>query len=234
MERYVPGTGFIGAGSMTSSRYQHHGIDGDRRRRPQGPVRRDLRLEIYWQPERRALHAVDCCRPDEPGATRRQQRHRVPGLYAGWNGRRGWSRPGCRWSPVICQTGCRTTRSIARSQEVRQGRVSFTAAFTTSDGGGHANTQTLTIHIDRVSITTAFLPNPALGVPYNAAMVATGLSPFTWSLWSGTLPPGLSLVGNAVTGTPTAHGFYVFTIRALDVVGQSGIGTCQSMFRDPR
>ena len=45
-------------------------------------------------------------------------------------------------------------------------------------------------------------------------------TPFTWTVVSGTLPPGLSLSsGGAITGTPTAPGTYNFTLQLVDSTG---------------
>ena len=45
-------------------------------------------------------------------------------------------------------------------------------------------------------------------------------TPFTWTVDSGTLPPGLSLSsGGAITGTPTAAGTFNFTLRVVDSTG---------------
>ena len=97
----------------------------------------------------------------------------------------------------------------------------FTTAFSLGGAPGQTSTQNVTFRIDRASITTTFVPNGTVGTAYNAPLAATGLSPFTWSLWNGALPPGLNVSGSAIAGTPTATGFYSFTIRALDAVGQA-------------
>ena len=45
-------------------------------------------------------------------------------------------------------------------------------------------------------------------------------TPFTWTVDSGTLPPGLSLASaGAITGTPTAAGTYNFTVKVVDSTG---------------
>jgi uncharacterized repeat protein (TIGR01451 family) len=45
-------------------------------------------------------------------------------------------------------------------------------------------------------------------------------TPFTWTVDSGTLPPGLSLsAGGAITGTPTAAGTFKFTMKLVDSTG---------------
>jgi uncharacterized repeat protein (TIGR01451 family) len=45
-------------------------------------------------------------------------------------------------------------------------------------------------------------------------------APFTWTVDSGTLPPGLSLSSaGAITGTPTAAGTFHFTMKVVDSTG---------------
>ena len=45
-------------------------------------------------------------------------------------------------------------------------------------------------------------------------------TPFTWTVDSGTLPPGLSLSsGGAITGIPTAAGTFNFTLKLVDSTG---------------
>lgn len=58
-----------------------------------------------------------------------------------------------------------------------------------------------------------------------------GAAPYTWSLASGQLPPGLSLqtfsdprdADDELTGTPTTAGTYTFTMRLTDYLGQQAI-----------
>jgi hypothetical protein len=66
-----------------------------------------------------------------------------------------------------------------------------------------------------------------LGVSYSSAFVASGgVSPYTFTIISGSLPPGLSLNGatGAVTGIPTVPGSYTFTGQVTDSV--SVTATC--------
>lgn len=61
------------------------------------------------------------------------------------------------------------------------------------------------------------------GQPYsNSIFRSGGVAPFTWSIASGSLPPGLSLdPGNGlVSGTPTATGVSNFTVRLASSDGQ--------------
>ena len=83
--------------------------------------------------------------------------------------------------------------------------------FKVTDSSSPALTQTanLTLTISPVSlvISTSSLPNGQTGVAYSSALAATGgVSPYTWSLTSGTLPAGLTLNAStgAITGTPSA------------------------------
>jgi hypothetical protein len=65
------------------------------------------------------------------------------------------------------------------------------------------------------TITTTTLPGAVQNVAYNSGVIAvSGTGPFTYTLQSGTLPTGLSLVGAVITGTPTGTGTSNFTIRA--------------------
>ena len=57
------------------------------------------------------------------------------------------------------------------------------------------------------------------GTPYSASLSATGgTAPYTFSIISGSLPPGLTLNAStgAITGTPTTPGSYMFTSKVTD------------------
>ena len=64
-------------------------------------------------------------------------------------------------------------------------------------------------------------PAPAVDSGKNYTQTAViDATPFTWTVDSGTLPPGLSLSsGGAITGTPTAAGTYNFTMKLVDSTG---------------
>ena len=70
-----------------------------------------------------------------------------------------------------------------------------------------------------LSINTASLPAGTLNVAYSATLAASGgTQPYTWSIASGALPPGLTLnsATGAIAGTPTVTGDFNFTAQVTD------------------
>lgn len=73
--------------------------------------------------------------------------------------------------------------------------------------------------IAALSITTPSLPSGTVGYNYSAAMSATGgVTPYTWSITIGSLPPGLGLDPNSglISGMTTMTGSYPFTVQVAD------------------
>jgi len=72
------------------------------------------------------------------------------------------------------------------------------------------------------------LPSGFVGGAYSQPLAATGGVPsYTWSILSGTLPPGLALSGaGMIAGTPTTTGTYTFTAKVAD----SGSSTATQLF----
>ncbi len=73
-----------------------------------------------------------------------------------------------------------------------------------------------------VTITTTIpIPYGHVGDSYNKSFAATGgVAPYSWSITSGGLPPGLIMSSTgAITGKPTIIGNYSFTVEARDTVG---------------
>jgi len=77
-------------------------------------------------------------------------------------------------------------------------------------------------------ITTTSLANGTVGTNYLATVSATGgVTPYTWSIASGTLPPGLALNPSTgvISGTPTTRGPWSFTVRVQDSQSPPAIDT---------
>jgi hypothetical protein len=69
-------------------------------------------------------------------------------------------------------------------------------------------------------ITTTTLSSGRVGTAYSAILAATGDTPVTWTLDSGSLPIGLVLSqAGVISGTPSAEGTSDFTVRATNSAG---------------
>src|SRR5437867_767027 len=78
-----------------------------------------------------------------------------------------------------------------------------------------------------VSITTSTVPPLQIGMPSSFKFDATlGQPPYTWSVASGTLPPGMTLRSDGtVSGTPTQAGQFTFSVRVQDSSGATATST---------
>ncbi len=68
-------------------------------------------------------------------------------------------------------------------------------------------------------ITTTTLQGGKAGAAYSQTLAATGTAPITWSIESGSLPNGLTLSGNTISGTPTTAGTFTFKVKAANGAG---------------
>ncbi|WP_049769296.1 IPT/TIG domain-containing protein [Nitrobacter hamburgensis] len=96
---------------------------------------------------------------------------------------------------------------------------SYSATFTVTDNASLTATKSYTLIVPNPSsgITIAAPPNANLNTFYSHALSASGaLAPYTFSIQSGALPPGLSLAGGVISGTPTAANTYAFTLLVTD------------------
>jgi hypothetical protein len=103
------------------------------------------------------------------------------------------------------------------------GAYNWTVRATNSQGADdQLFTGTVLAALAAPTWVTSVLPSMFVGVPYDETVVANGNPPPTYSLFSGSLPAGLSLASNGnLTGTPTSAVAYSFTLRASNSQGNS-------------
>ncbi|MFC6644178.1 putative Ig domain-containing protein [Granulicella cerasi] len=87
-------------------------------------------------------------------------------------------------------------------------------------------TQTYTMKVvapSLLQIDTTSLPAGNIGTPYSATLSASlGTTPYTWTLYSGTLPSGFTLsAGGVISGNTFVGGTYSFTVAVTDSTGAS-------------
>jgi len=98
---------------------------------------------------------------------------------------------------------------------------SYQAYGVNCDGSNALNSGAVSVQVTvtaALSMATASpLPAGVQGTTYSQTFAAAGgVGPYTFALVSGTLPPGLSLSGGVLSGTPTTFGVYTFTIQVTD------------------
>ena len=132
---------------------------------------------------------------------------------------------------MVTQFGLSSRRADPECQRYHQRHAfeqrPFSVTVQVSDSAGIKTTNTFALQIQPapVQIITASLPPYTSGASYSQTLTATGGSPpFTWSLGSGSLPPGLALdPAGAIRGTPTTAGSYTFSVRVTDSAGASAM-----------
>lgn len=103
-----------------------------------------------------------------------------------------------------------------------------------TDANGFSASQAYSITVSAVALALpGIMPDGEVAVSYSQSLVpANGTGPFTISVTPGDLPPGLSLVGGVLSGTPTLAGSYGFTVSVVDAYGNVGSVT-YAMVIDP-
>src|SRR5262249_54230956 len=108
-------------------------------------------------------------------------------------------------------TAAATITAAGLATAVSQGAATISARL-----GEVVGSTTLTVlPPGGLAITTTALPVGFRSTPYTTTLAAGGgTPPYTWAVWSGTLPTGLTLAGSTgvISGTPTATGTSNFTV----------------------
>jgi hypothetical protein len=103
----------------------------------------------------------------------------------------------------------------------------FTFTVQAKDGAGDIARQAFAIAIAPplpLQITSGpCCPGGAVGAPYGVTFFSSGgVQPYTWSITSGSLTPGISLCPTPpanLNGLPTTAGTFTFTVRVTDSQG---------------
>ena len=107
------------------------------------------------------------------------------------------------------------------------GSYSFTVMVTDTVGGTATKPTTLTV-VAAPSLANPAPPSGQVGVAYSDALsVSGGIGPFTWTVFGGSLPAGLTLNASTglISGTPTATGLSSVTVKVTDANGKSATQT---------
>ncbi|MBK9167608.1 MAG: putative Ig domain-containing protein [Bryobacterales bacterium] len=129
-----------------------------------------------------------------------------------------WSVPGGGLPPGVTMSQA----GVLSGTPSTPGAYQFTVQLVDSVGTPAAKAFSLTVG-SAVQITTASpLPPGTTGQAYAASLAATGgTPPYTWSIASGALPPGLTLAGSTISGAPTQAGVFSFQVNAVAQAGGS-------------
>lgn len=93
----------------------------------------------------------------------------------------------------------------------------FSLAVTLTDAAGYVATATYSLTITALRIVETSIPIAVGGSSYSATLTADGgITPYTWALAAGALPPGLTFSGGVISGTPRELGNYSITVRVTD------------------
>ena len=102
------------------------------------------------------------------------------------------------------------------------GTASFTVTVGDTENPAATASANLSITVTAAPLvitTTSVLPSGTAGAPYSVKLAASGgLTPYTWSIASGSLPAGLKLhaATGVISGTPVSGGASTFTAQVSD------------------
>ncbi|WP_027485765.1 putative Ig domain-containing protein [Rhodanobacter sp. OR87] len=131
-------------------------------------------------------------------------------------------------SPANHGTATVTSNAASQISYSNNNDGATTDTFRYDDGSG-INFVTVTVHIapktSPITLSPATMPSGTVAVSYATQTLSAtgGTAPYTFAVTSGSsLPPGLTLSGNTISGTPTTQGSYAFSITATDSTSITG------------
>jgi hypothetical protein len=99
------------------------------------------------------------------------------------------------------------------------GTSTFTVQVADTTKPPNVDQEQLSITVTPFTVATTSLPAGTVGASYPSTQLAAngGKGKLTWTVLSGSLPPGLKLASSGkLTGKPTASGSYAFTVQVSD------------------
>ena len=126
-----------------------------------------------------------------------------------------WAITGGALPPGLSLNGSSGTISGTPSMP---GIFTFTAQATDGAKSAASAPFTITIAPPPLTLTGLPLPNGIVGIQYPLQVLnsAGGTAPYTYTIGSGSLPPGLTLANGEISGTPTASGTNNFSLTLTD------------------
>lgn len=105
--------------------------------------------------------------------------------------------------------------------------------FSDTDGDTVRVTVTITPANSTIVVAPASLALTA-GTPVSQTLSASGgTGPYSFALFAGTLPPGLTFNAGVISGTPTQRGSFSFTVRATDSTNATADKTYSGTVQNP-
>lgn len=123
------------------------------------------------------------------------------------------------WTGAVAATGSATVKPV-----LANGIVTYSITC----GGSESAVSSIVVGYIQPEITTTALAPGVVRTPYAQTLTLLGaMPPYTWSIASGNLPPGLSLnsATGAISGTPQTSGTFDFTVEVMDSASPQGVGT---------
>ncbi len=136
-------------------------------------------------------------------------------LTAGCSGVCAWSSTGTL--PPGLSLG--TVTGVISGTPTAAGSYHFTVSVLDAKLQTGSQDYTLVINSPPVVSTASPLPGGKVGTAYSQTLAAAGgVSPYTWSVAAGSLPPGIVLNSSTgvLSGTPTAASTFTFTVQVAD------------------
>ncbi len=113
-----------------------------------------------------------------------------------------------------------SSAGVLSGQPTAAGSFTFTvqASDSSPSPGPFTGSQAYSLLVHTITLSPAVLPTAPIGATYSQPLTASGeTAPYTFTLTSGTLPPGLSLSSKGLlSGTPTVTGSFSFIVTASD------------------